>query len=100
MLYEGNREEMRSYSSDFAESVEIKPQEDISEIQLVPLDSSPGHPVRQTYTVEEVATILNCHPATVRKLCREEKIKSVSLGPRIRRIPRVSLEEFLGFKIE
>ena len=72
----------------------------IPEVQLVSPDSTPGHPVRQAYTVEEVATIIGCHPKTVRKLCAQGKIQSFALGPRIRRIPRSSLEDFMGFRIE
>jgi len=72
----------------------------LPEVQLVSPESTPGHPVRQAYTVEEVATIIGCHPKTVRKLCAQGKIQSFALGPRIRRIPRSSLEDFIGFRIE
>lgn len=73
---------------------------DLPEVHLVSPDSTPSHPVRQAYTVEEVATIIGCHPKTVRKLCAQGKIQSFALGPRIRRIPRSSLEDFMGFRIE
>ena len=69
-------------------------------LELSEADSALGHPVRQAYTVEEVATIIGCHPKTVRKLCVQGKIQSFSLGPRVRRIPRSSLEDFMGFKIK
>ena len=52
------------------------------------------------YTIEDVAVILSCCPKTVRKLCREGKLRSIELGPRTRRIPKSALEEYIGAKIE
>lgn len=52
----------------------------------------------QAYTVEQVAVILQCHPKTVRKLCTEDRLRSVMIGDRHRRIPRDALNEFLQSK--
>lgn len=51
---------------------------------------------KQAYTVQETAEILSCCQKTVRKLCKEGKIRSITLGPRARRIPRAALEEYIG----
>ena len=55
---------------------------------------------KQAYTVQEVAVILSCCTKTVRKLCKEEKIRSVKLGPRARRIPKAALEEYVSGKCQ
>lgn len=53
---------------------------------------------KQAYTVQEAAIILSCCQKTVRKLCKEGKIRSVELGPRARRIPKAALDEYINGK--
>ena len=53
---------------------------------------------KQAYTVQEVAIILSCCPKTVRKLCKEGKIRSVELGSRDRRIPKAALDDYINGK--
>lgn len=55
---------------------------------------------KRAYTVEEVATILSCCTKTVRKLCKEGKLRSVDLGPRAKRIPREALDDYMSGKVE
>lgn len=55
---------------------------------------------KMAYTIEEVAKILSCCPKTVRKLCKEEKIRSVDLGPRAKRIPKAALEDYISGKAD
>ena len=50
------------------------------------------------FTIDEAAVILSCCPKTVRKLCKEGKIRSVALGPRARRIPRSVVQEYISGK--
>lgn len=46
-------------------------------------------------TAAQAARYLECHPKTVRKLCRERKIRAVRLGADWR-IPVEALDEFIN----
>jgi len=47
------------------------------------------------YSPEEIAELLNLHPATIRKWIRQGKLKAVKLG-RVWRIMEEDLQEFLN----
>lgn len=55
---------------------------------------------KQAYTVDEVAAMLSCCSKTVRKLCKEGKIRSIELGPRVRRIPKAAIEEYINGQLK
>lgn len=53
--------------------------------------------VKTTYTVEEVAELLNCHPQTIRRAIRKGNLKAAKIG-RSLSISRLDLEAYYQAK--
>ena len=57
-----------------------------------------AHPasVPALLTVDEAATVLHCHPRTVRKLLELEELRRVDLNRHAVRVTRASLDAFVA----
>jgi excisionase family DNA binding protein len=50
--------------------------------------------LEQHYTVSEIASLLKCHPETVRRLCDRNQLRSIRVGTN-RRIPESAVTEYM-----
>jgi len=58
--------------------------------------SKTAQPQKMALTVDEAAHVLGVSRSTMFTLLREGRIRSVKLGPQIRRIPRAELDAYLA----
>jgi excisionase family DNA binding protein len=50
--------------------------------------------IEQFYTVTEIASLLKCHPETVRRLCDRGELRSIRVATN-RRIPESAVTEYM-----
>jgi excisionase family DNA binding protein len=50
--------------------------------------------LEQHYTVSEIASLLKCHPETVRRLCDRGELRSIRVATN-RRIPESAVTEYM-----
>jgi excisionase family DNA binding protein len=53
-----------------------------------------AHMIEQFYTVTEIASLLKCHPETVRRLCDRGELRSIRVATN-RRIPESAVTEYM-----